>query len=88
MPTGYTYDIWDGKKIIGQYTLLTPILGKGVNIIFKESYNKNSYDSIIIPLAYLTEDNGVSYTVTRVLDVRRKSKRQKKLICGQEKIQY
>jgi hypothetical protein len=89
MPIGYTYDIWDGKNVIGSVTESFPLRGKfyvfSVLHPFKELYVGKQSEHICIPIHYIQYDNGVTITSTRVLDVRRKSKRQKALICGKAK---
>jgi hypothetical protein len=89
MGSSYTYQFWDGRKFIGSYTTQFPIVGKAMMFPsiapLKELYYGKKYETIEVPIAYLTEDNGVSYTTTRVLDVRRKSKRQREILLGFQK---
>lgn len=81
MPITYTYDFWDGKSVIGKITMLSEIKGRAV--IFPILDKK--YEAISVPILYLCiKDNGVEYTVRRVLDVRRKSKRQRYLLCKRD----
>lgn len=88
MVHGYTYGIWDGKTIIGQFNTFFPLYGRNVLIpyvsLLKQLYGKK-YQSITVPIHYLTEDDGVKVVMTRVLDVRKKSRRQKAHICDNKK---
>ena len=84
MITGYTYELWNGKKAIGTWTSLSPIIGKYVTFPtiseLKREYGRH-YETIEVPIMYrVINDNGVDYIVRRCLDVRRKSKRQRELI--------
>lgn len=87
MPTGYTYGVWDGKSIIGTSSFLFPLMGRTVVFppiaLLKEAYSGKKCPTIEVPIHYLVEDDGVTIKQVRVLDVRRKSKRQKAVICGQ-----
>lgn len=84
MPSTYTYDLWDGKQTVGTYSCDSPLVGMHlvINTIseLKRAYGRR-YETITIPVGLLIiKDNGIEYTVRRVLDVSRKSKRQRALI--------
>lgn len=69
--TNYNYQLWNGKQIIGIIRLKEPIRGKALVLSFF-----GPYETITLPLFYLSEDDGVRVLTCRVLDVRKKSKRQ------------
>lgn len=84
MVTGYSYDIWNGKKVIGSYWSDCRLHGRELVVPavseFKREFGKR-YETIMVPLiSRLVYDDGVEYRVRISLDVRRKSKRQLKLI--------
>lgn len=85
MVVGYTYELWDGKKVVGTVTLHRPLLmGHAVDFpvysTFKQRYN-GPYKTIRVPIVYRTvEDNGIDIVLRKVLDVKRKSKEQIALI--------
>ena len=85
MPEWFTYELWNGKKTIGEVTLRSKLLGKFLVIPtiseLKREYGR-SYETINVPIIYRTvSDNGVEIVVRRCLDVRKNSKRQKALIA-------
>ena len=84
MPESYVYELWNGKKVIGTVNFFGPILGtKAVFPTiseFKRQYGRN-YETIEVPLMYLSQSISYrEYSVKTVLDVRKKSKRQIKLL--------
>lgn len=86
MITGFKYELWDGKKVVGYYTCLYPLNIVGRYMVFhmistfKQKYNKQ-YETITVPITTrLISDNGIDYTIRRALDVRKKSKRQINLL--------
>lgn len=85
MNIGYSYPVWDGKQIIGHRNFQFRLMGKAVVIPtvseLKRIYNKR-YEEIIFPISYLSEDDGITIKMTRVIDVRRKSQRQIKILLG------
>lgn len=88
MPIEFVYDIWNGKEIIGRYNAgHFPLYGRYLVIptisILKREYNKK-YEEIIVPIHFLVSDDGITIKSVRVLDVRRKSARQKAIICGKK----
>ncbi len=86
MPTKYTYELWNGKKVVGTVTLFTMALGKYM-VFYDQSILKQMYGSktkeIKVPIAYrFISDDGIDNVMRKVLDVRRKSKRQIAIIKG------
>lgn len=80
MVTGYTYELWDGKEVIGHFFSLHQIYGLYLVVptvsTLKQSYYKKS-EEIKVPILHrVIYDNGVDITIRKVLDVRKKSKRQ------------
>lgn len=81
MVMGYRYDLWNGKEIVGTHYRSSPILyGRNIVLdevpIFKQLYGKRQ-KTIVVPVYYQeVSDDGVTITIRRVLDVRKKSKRQ------------
>lgn len=80
----YIYKLWNGgDDYVGEVTSITPFLGKYANFAeystLKQPYGI-TMKFIEVPIHLLISDNGVTITQTRVLDVRRKSPRQIKLI--------
>lgn len=76
----FSYDLWNGKEVIGCYRSLMPIRGDLLEVrtvsAFKEVYNKK-YEIIKVPVLWRTVyEDEVEIRKRRVLDVRRKSKRQ------------
>lgn len=86
MITGYSYDLWNGKEVVGKYHSMFPIKGQFLIIPeeteFKRSYRKKYRQHKFIMSSLVIHDDGVSFTVKRVIDVRRKSKRQINLLRG------
>lgn len=87
MSTGYYYNLWNGKEIIGTcYVELFPLNVKEFHLptmsILKEKYrNSQKITTIKIPLVdVVVEEKYNSYKVERMLDIRRKSKRQIEII--------
>jgi hypothetical protein len=85
MASMYSYPVWNGKKILGYYSSMSPIYGK-VLVMPTLSTLKQSYDrkleTIYFPMIYRSLDNGVTITTTRTIDVRKKSKRQISILMG------
>lgn len=82
IPT-YRYELYDGKKVIGIYYINFKLTGKFRYFFIGPSLLKRgkTYEMISVPIGYrMILDNGVDYTIRRFLDVKRKSKRQKKLL--------
>lgn len=80
----YSYELWDGKRSLGVYSTMFPLKGMFLVIpevsTFKQPYNRKLKE-IKLPIIYrIVEDNGVDCLTRRVLDVRRKSKRQIEII--------
>ena len=81
------YDIWNGKKVIGSYESNDILQGKSLTIMYNSRVNLKSktlyLGTIEIPIiTRLVHDDGVEYLVRRCLDVRKKSKRQIKIILA------
>lgn len=80
MIRSYRYELWDGKKSVGEYVTTRQLFGKYL-IVPEQTILKHRYGSvwkeIKVPIIVrVVSDDGVDYTVRRVLDIRRKSKRQ------------
>lgn len=80
MPTTYSYEIWDGKQVLGHFVSLHLMRGKSVfsqeTSILKASYGRK-LKTIEIPITIrIVFDDGIDTMTRVVLDVRRKSKRQ------------
>lgn len=80
MITGYSYDLWDGEKVIGKHWVLFKIWGKALIVPelspLKQPYNRKPKE-IRIPLIYREVYNdGVEIHYRITLDVSRKSDRQ------------
>lgn len=84
MPTWYTYELWNGKAVLGTITLKYPLRGRYFIVPtiseLKREYNK-TYEEIEVPTTFrVVSDNGVDRLIRMCLDVRRKSKRQIEII--------
>lgn len=82
----YFYDLWNGKETVGQLRTTTPIRGRSITVsevsIFKLPYGTNP-KTITCPIDVITtSDDGVTIIMKRVINVRRKSKRQIALLKG------
>lgn len=76
-------ELWDGKKVIGTVRN-RDLIGRFCVFltvsILKEEYNKK-YERIKVPIIIRPVwDNGIDFMFRRCLDVRRKSKRQIKIL--------
>lgn len=86
MPTYYAYELWNGKKVIGYYNSQYQLQGLSVVIPtiseLKRLYGR-TYETITVPLGVRCISNdGIDSVYRLYLDVRRKSKRQIKIIRG------
>lgn len=85
MPPLYKYELWNGKEVVGHYVVDYLLRGKSVTFtcspgIFKEVYGKK-YEQIVVPFIWRTvSDNGIDILSRLCLDVRRKSKRQLRIL--------
>ena len=84
MLTGYTYELWNGKKVVGHKTTMYPLLAEKFRqlevSIFEQKYGQTPREIIVSISRRLLTDNGVDITYRRILDVSRKSKRQIKIL--------
>lgn len=76
----YSYELWNGKSVLGYYSTLFIIMGKSITI-YEESALKQIYGQkmkiIEVPLTIrCVKNDGIECTYRTVLDVRKKSKRQ------------
>lgn len=80
----YSYDLWNGKKVVGQYNSYAEIklTGNSITIpVYDNSKYVDRYEAITVPILYkLTKTDYKTSTVLICLDVSRKSKRQIKLL--------
>lgn len=90
MPTNYIYDLWDGKKVIGQFNAGCELHGLYLAVpmvsTFKLPYGRK-FKTIELPITYLIKQ--VSYNLFEthiVLDVRRKSKSQRAFLIGGSRV--
>ncbi len=88
MITGYSYDVWNGKEVIGHYFSMFRLSGTHIVIPavspFKESYFRKP-EMIKIPLIpRMIYDDGVEIRYRITMDVRKKSKRQINIILGKK----
>lgn len=86
MSTQYLYELWNGKECVGYHSSMFLLLGKFIVVpetpILKQLYNKK-LKTVTAPLIYrVVDDNGVDIISRRVIDVRRKSKRQIAVLVG------
>jgi hypothetical protein len=86
MPGGFVYDLWNGKEVVGQYNATFPLAGDYIIVqetsAFKQFYSQKP-KVIRVPLVFLVkQDDGVEIVFRKVLDVRRKSKRQIDILRG------
>lgn len=84
MINGYSYKLWNGKKVIGIKTLFFKLQGLHIVFpsipLFKQSYFKK-VEEIKVPIVYKeVSDNGVQIVLERMLDVSKKSKRQIRIL--------
>lgn len=82
----FTYELWDGKKVVGSYVSMFGLQGREL-VVPESSILKQSYfgriKQIRVPIIYRQlSDNGVDLVMRKCLDVRRKSKRQLKILTG------
>ena len=92
MPHQYTYELWNGKKVVGTVTMFTEACGKYMifceQSILKQMYSRKTKE-IKVPIAYrFISDDGVDHVMRKVLDVRKKSKRQIEIIKGYDRKSY
>ncbi len=84
----YRYELWTGKEVIGTWVCTFPIVGKyliiGTMSELKGHYNKR-YEKIKVPVTTREVSfNGVDRIIRIVLDVSKKSKRQRKILGAKE----
>lgn len=84
MITVNRYELWNGKKVLGYYNTTSILMGSELIIHtiseLKRIYGKY-YEEIKIPLTCrIIRKDATEYSVRTVLDVRKKSKRQRELI--------
>lgn len=80
MITGYAYELWNGKEVVGHFHSLTKIYGRSLVVpetgMFKRSYFRK-HPQIEVPIiTRVISDNGIDVHYRICLDVRKKSKRQ------------
>lgn len=76
----YKYELWNGSKVLGYYTRLSPLTGQMLVApemsTLKQSYSEK-YRVIRVPIwSRIVFHDGIDITYRIYLDVRRKSKRQ------------
>jgi hypothetical protein len=80
MNTGYSYELWNGKAVVGHFNTFTPLYGKFLVIpsipLLKQPYGKKIVEVCVPVTTRFVSDDGVDIVVRRVLDVRKKSKKQ------------
>lgn len=86
MILGYDYDLWDGKKVIGTMHSFFALKGGSISMpevsALKQSYYAEP-KTISCPIFIRTvSDDGVTITAKRTIDVRKKSKRQIKILMS------
>lgn len=86
MNTGYRYELWNGKEVVGYYHSPSRLFGKKLIIAavseLKAVYGK-TYEQITVPIVHRTITSSHSdITIRQVLDVRKKSPRQLDLIMA------
>ncbi len=85
MVTGYNYELWNGREVVGVYNSMSPLFGDYLVVpqlsIYKQPYNrKMKLDKFNLEARYIKVSH--SDTLIRiVIDVRRKSKRQIERLC-------
>jgi hypothetical protein len=84
MITGYTYELWNGSKVLGEITLISPVIGKYC-LFYEKSILKQKYGQcakfIKVPICgRIIEKTYKDYTYRICLDIRKKSKRQINII--------
>jgi hypothetical protein len=87
VPKGYQYELWDGKNCRGYYYshfllrgnyLVVPLYSE-----YKRPYKYQGIKDLKVPISFrVVLDDGINYHIKTVLDVRRKSERQIKLLGG------
>ena len=80
----YSYKLWNGKDAIGHLSFMIPLRGMFVAVpeysVLKQPYNQKRR-TIDLPIVYsVVSDDGVTVVTERVLDVRKKSARQRKIL--------
>lgn len=86
MITGYQYELWNGKEVVGHYHSVERVVGSQLHV-FTGSVLKQKYGvkpkTIIVPITTrIISDDGMDVHLRVVLDVRRKSKRQINILGG------
>lgn len=84
MITGYKYELWDGKKVIGYHQSFSLYSGKYLVIPelseFKRPYNRKLKEFKVPIIMRIVSNSGIDVHLRTVLDVRRKSRRQIKIL--------
>jgi hypothetical protein len=81
----YEYELWNGKRVVGFYKCDTLLAGKCVVQLFQIVRNDWSREYVRIEVPITTRvitNDGITYTSRIVLDVRKKSARQRALLSG------
>ena len=82
----FNYELWNGHKVLGYFSTTQLIYGKEVIVPelsgLKRPYNRGVKEIRVPILARTVSDDGIHTRIRRVLDVRKKSKRQIKLLSG------
>lgn len=80
----YSYELWDGKKVVGHYNSISQMRGKVLLVpevsMFKQPYGTKERIIEVPVLVREVANDGVDVTFRICLDVRRKSKRQIEII--------
>jgi hypothetical protein len=85
--TGYSYELWDGEKVLGHYQSLFPIYSNHLVVpeltTLKQPYSKKVRQIKVPVTSRIISDTKVDIHIRIVLDVRRKSKRQIQILKGE-----
>ena len=89
MPPYFEYELWNGKKVVGTVGSSHPFYGNYVLFpelaMFKQPYNQKPKQIKVPIIRRLISDDGINIHFRVCLDVRRKSKRQIKIISEGQK---
>jgi len=89
MTLPYEFELWNGKKVVGTYKTFSRLYGK-ILVVPTIHFLKQKYSSklaeIRVPIIYrvIYKDHRDT-TIRQCLDVRKKSKRQIKILTGKAK---
>lgn len=82
----FKYELWNGQECLGYFSTCFPL--RGVHLVvpevpeFKAKYRRKRKVISVPIINRVVSDNGVDLVLRKVLDVRRKSKRQIGLLKG------